>query len=41
MRDLAAVGRAILADPDWVAKVRAGRMDRIRPFLRADLEAYH
>ena len=38
--DLAAVGRAILADPEWVEKVRAGRMRDIRPFVRSDLEAY-
>lgn len=34
--DLVAVGRAILADPDWVAKVRDGRHDALSPF---DLEA--
>lgn len=39
--DLAAVGRAILADPDWVEKVRTDRMRDIRPFVRSDLEAYH
>lgn len=38
--DLAAVGRAILADPEWVEKVRSGRMRDIRPFVRSDLEAY-
>lgn len=38
--DLAAVGRAILADPDWVEKVRTDRMRDIRPFVRSDLEAY-
>lgn len=38
--DLAAVGRAILADPDWPEKVRTGRTAEIRPFERADLAAY-
>ena len=38
--DLASVGRAILADPDWALKVREGRMDEIHPFVRADLENY-
>lgn len=38
--DLAAVGRAILADPDWAEKVRTGRMRDIRPFARGDLENY-
>ncbi len=39
--DLAAVGRAILADPQWADKVRAGRMADIRAFERGDLEAYN
>ncbi|MDN3263505.1 NADH:flavin oxidoreductase [Streptomyces sp. CSDS2] len=30
--DLVAVGRALLADPEWVAKVRAGRTDELIPF---------
>jgi 2,4-dienoyl-CoA reductase-like NADH-dependent reductase (Old Yellow Enzyme family) len=30
--DLIAVGRALLSDPDWVAKVRDGRRDEIRDF---------
>jgi 2,4-dienoyl-CoA reductase-like NADH-dependent reductase (Old Yellow Enzyme family) len=38
--EMAAVARAILADPEWAEKVRSGRMAEIRPFERADLEAY-
>lgn len=38
--DLAAVGRAILSDPGWAGKVRAGRMDSIQPFVRGALESY-
>ena len=38
--DMAAVGRAILADPEWADKVRGGRMRDIRPFVRRDLETY-
>jgi 2,4-dienoyl-CoA reductase-like NADH-dependent reductase (Old Yellow Enzyme family) len=38
--DMAAVARAILADPEWAEKVRSGRMAEIRPFERTDLEAY-
>ena len=38
--DVAAVGRALLADPEWAHKVHAGRMADIRPFVRADLETY-
>ena len=30
--DLIAVGRALLSDPNWVAKVREGRRDEIRDF---------
>jgi len=32
--DLVAVGRALLVDPDWAAKVRDGRQDEILPFSR-------
>ena len=38
--DMAAVARAILADPEWADKVASGRMAEIRPFERADLETY-
>ncbi|MCG8356969.1 MAG: NADH:flavin oxidoreductase [Kiloniellales bacterium] len=38
--DLAAVGRAVLADPNWAEKVHARRMQAIRPFVRSDLETY-
>jgi 2,4-dienoyl-CoA reductase-like NADH-dependent reductase (Old Yellow Enzyme family) len=30
--DLVASGRAVLADPEWAAKVAAGRLDEIRPY---------
>jgi 2,4-dienoyl-CoA reductase-like NADH-dependent reductase (Old Yellow Enzyme family) len=32
--DLIAVGRGLLADPDWVDKVRRGRADDLTPFRR-------
>jgi 2,4-dienoyl-CoA reductase-like NADH-dependent reductase (Old Yellow Enzyme family) len=32
--DLIAVGRALLADPEWAAKVREGRLDERRPFAK-------
>ena len=35
--DLIAVGRALISDPDWVAKVRDHRMDDLRGFDAADL----
>lgn len=35
--DLVAVGRALIVDPDWVAKVRAGRHDELRSFERSAL----
>jgi len=30
--DLVAIGRALLADPEWAAKVREGRFDDLKPF---------
>ncbi|HEV2673771.1 MAG TPA: NADH:flavin oxidoreductase [Aliidongia sp.] len=39
--DLAAVGRAILADPQWVEKARRGAFDEILPFTRAAMDDYH
>jgi len=36
--DLVAIGRALLSDPDWVAKVRDGRIDDLKGFDRADLD---
>jgi 2,4-dienoyl-CoA reductase-like NADH-dependent reductase (Old Yellow Enzyme family) len=35
--DLVAVGRSMIGDPRFVEKLRAGRLDEIRPFTRADL----
>lgn len=32
--DLAAVGRALLQDPDWLVKVREGRTAELKPFER-------
>jgi 2,4-dienoyl-CoA reductase-like NADH-dependent reductase (Old Yellow Enzyme family) len=32
--DLIAVGRAMLADPEWTEKVRTGRIDEIKQFDR-------
>ena len=38
--DMAAVGRAILSDPEWALKVHADRVADILPFERANLESY-
>ncbi len=35
--DLVAVGRSLIADPEWPEKVREGRFDAIRPFRKEDL----
>ena len=35
--DLVAVGRALLVDPDWAVKVRDGREQDIKPFIREAL----
>ncbi|MFV0643241.1 MAG: 12-oxophytodienoate reductase [Sphingomonadaceae bacterium] len=39
--DLVAIGRALLANPDWVAKLAAGRMEDMVPFDRSMLEQLH
>lgn len=36
--DLVAVGRGILADPEWARKVREGRLEELRPFTKDALE---
>jgi len=33
--DLVAVGRALIANPEWAAKVRAGALQDLRPFDRS------
>lgn len=38
--DIAGVGRAILADPMWVDKVRRGAFDTIVPFTRTAMDSY-
>jgi 2,4-dienoyl-CoA reductase-like NADH-dependent reductase (Old Yellow Enzyme family) len=35
--DLVAVGRALIANPAWAAKVKAGALDELRPFDRSIL----
>jgi len=35
--DLIAVGRALISDPDWPAKIRNGRQDELRPFEKTEL----
>jgi 2,4-dienoyl-CoA reductase-like NADH-dependent reductase (Old Yellow Enzyme family) len=39
--DLVAVGRGLLADAEWVIKVRDGRTSAIRPFTREALATLH
>ncbi|MHC5260346.1 NADH:flavin oxidoreductase [Streptomyces sp. UC4497] len=36
--DMVAVGRALLQDPDWAAKVLAGRFDELKPYDAAALK---
>lgn len=36
--DLVGVGRALISDPDWVAKVEGGRTGELKGFDAADLE---
>ncbi|MCQ9185189.1 NADH:flavin oxidoreductase [Streptomyces sp. IBSBF 2953] len=37
--DMVAVGRALLQDPEWAAKVLAGRFDELKPFDAAALRS--
>ena len=39
--DLIAVGRALLGDPEWVTKVRAGDSDALKPFDPASMAELH
>jgi len=39
--ELVAVGRALLSDPAWVAKVRDGRLEDLQPFERAALSTLY
>jgi 2,4-dienoyl-CoA reductase-like NADH-dependent reductase (Old Yellow Enzyme family) len=36
--DLIAIGRALLANPDWVHKVQSGRAGELRPFTKSMLD---
>ncbi|MGW2637565.1 NADH:flavin oxidoreductase [Streptomyces sp. NPDC001348] len=37
--DLVAIGRAVLQDPEWAAKVLAGRFDELKPYDAASLKS--
>lgn len=37
--DLVAIGRALIGDPDWPAKVREGRLDELIPFDKKALQS--
>ena len=39
--DLVAVGRALLADPHWVEKIRDGRTSELQDFKRDDMAVLH
>jgi 2,4-dienoyl-CoA reductase-like NADH-dependent reductase (Old Yellow Enzyme family) len=32
--DLVALGRVLLADPNWLQKVRAGQTDQLKPYSK-------
>lgn len=36
--DLIAIGRALLANPDWANKVKNGQFDQLKSFTQADRE---
>ena len=35
--ELIAVGRALLQDPEWLVKVKAGRIGEVEPFAKKSL----
>jgi 2,4-dienoyl-CoA reductase-like NADH-dependent reductase (Old Yellow Enzyme family) len=39
--DLVAVGRALLQDPEWALKVKAGRLDELRDYDAKALQTYY
>lgn len=39
--DLCAVGRALIADPEWAHKVRQGNYDALKPFSAELLKALY
>jgi 2,4-dienoyl-CoA reductase-like NADH-dependent reductase (Old Yellow Enzyme family) len=39
--DLIAVGRQLLQDPEWVAKIKSGRLDDIKSFDASSAGAYY
>lgn len=39
--DVVAVGRALLSDPEWVRKVKQGRLDELRPYDKTALETLY
>ena len=38
--DLIAVGRALITNPDWVHKIKAGDLETMRTFQTADLAQF-
>ncbi len=39
--DLVAVGRPLLSDPEWLEKVRAGRLSELKPYSKQALETLY
>ena len=37
--DLVGVGRALIVDPEWTGKVREGRLDELKPYIKEALES--
>lgn len=35
--DIVAIGRVLLSDPAWLQKIRAGRLEELRPYSAADM----
>jgi len=39
--DLIAIGRALLQDPAWASKIKAGRLDEIEPYTKASADTLY
>ena len=39
--DLVAVGRALLADPNWLQKLRSGAVEQMVPYSKACMETLY
>jgi 2,4-dienoyl-CoA reductase-like NADH-dependent reductase (Old Yellow Enzyme family) len=39
--DLAAIGRVVLTDPNWLQKIQQGRFEELRPYSRENMDTLY